>query len=267
MPTRFYNLLICPVCGEAKGPLLRESNFLRCTTCEASYPTGEGFVDFVFEDDPRSRSRVQKMMEFVPLVRVYEKFWRPAATFLLGGTSWEIKQVTQFLAPLKDAILLDMACGPGNFTRPLARSVGKNGMAIGADLSRPMLLKAVEEARKEKLENIHFVRSDTRMRLPFVGSVFDGINCTGAMHLFPDIRAVCGAVRDLLKPGGRFVGTTYIPEKLPLKLWIRTVQSVVTGIRLFKPGELEDILRETGFDPVESTIKGMTMAWRAVRKK
>ncbi|MGH3554554.1 MAG: methyltransferase domain-containing protein, partial [Mycobacterium sp.] len=37
--------------------------------------------------------------------------------------------------------LLDVACGPGNFTGELARQLPAGGLAVGFDISEPMLTR------------------------------------------------------------------------------------------------------------------------------
>ena len=62
--------------------------------------------------------------------------------------------------------VLDVACGPGNFTRDFARAVGDEGLAVGVDASRPMLERAVRETRTSGIDNLAFVhaRRDRRFR-------------------------------------------------------------------------------------------------------
>jgi ubiquinone/menaquinone biosynthesis C-methylase UbiE len=47
------------------------------------------------------------------------------------------------LAP--GSTVLDVACGPGSFTSAYAETVGPTGTAIGLDLSRPMLDRAMSD--------------------------------------------------------------------------------------------------------------------------
>src|ERR1700726_4592248 len=70
---------------------------------------------------------------------------------------------TAGLANAKEALAIDVACGPGTFTRPLASRVGK---AIGVDLTPAMVEKARAEAARDGIANIEFVRGDI-YALPF----------------------------------------------------------------------------------------------------
>ena len=56
----------------------------------------------------------------------------------------------------KDGVGLDVACGTGFFTRPLAQ---KMRIVYGIDTSMGMLEKATEYAREKGIGNICFARS------------------------------------------------------------------------------------------------------------
>lgn len=56
---------------------------------------------------------------------------------------------------------LDVGCGPGFFTIPLAELVGKNGKVIAADLQEGMLQKVQQKIKGTELENrIKFHKCD-----------------------------------------------------------------------------------------------------------
>ena len=69
-------------------------------------------------------------------------------------------------AGLPDAsslLAVDVACGPGTFSRPLAARVGK---VIGVDLTPAMIERARKEAARAGLKNIEFILGDANS-LPF----------------------------------------------------------------------------------------------------
>ena len=83
-------------------------------------------------------------MQAGPVSRIYERWWRPGlgrvAKGLTGPGMAEEKRIARLLMGLGPGDgVLDVACGPGNFTRDFARTVGDEGLAIGVDGSRPML--------------------------------------------------------------------------------------------------------------------------------
>ena len=98
--------------------------------------------------------------------------------------------------------VLDVACGPGNFSRDFARAVGEDGLVVGIDASRPMLERAVRETRDAGLDNLCFVFADAAA-LPFRDASFDAVCCFAALNLFADPFRALDEMRRVLAPGGR----------------------------------------------------------------
>ncbi|MGH3532536.1 MAG: class I SAM-dependent methyltransferase [Mycobacterium sp.] len=95
--------------------------------------------------------------------------------------------------------LLDVACGPGNFTGELARQLPAGGLAVGFDISEPMLTRAVLD---NSAPGTCYIRGDART-LPFGDETFDAVCCFGALHLMPDPFRVADEMVRVLRPGGR----------------------------------------------------------------
>ena len=79
---------------------------------------------------------------FVPAI--YERYWRPALARAVKGVTGpgmaeEVRIARLLLGLGPGDVVLDVACGPGNFTREFARAVGDDGLAVGIDASRTML--------------------------------------------------------------------------------------------------------------------------------
>ncbi len=75
--------------------------------------------------------------------------------------------------------LLDVDCGPGNFTGPLARRLPDGGLAVGQDISEPTLTRAVLDSSGPRT---CYVRGDAST-LPFGDETFDAVCCFGALYL------------------------------------------------------------------------------------
>ena len=108
-----------------------------------------GYVD-VLQRDLEQPGLVGDLMQAGPVSRIYERWWRPGlgrvAKGLTGPGMAEEKRIARLLMGLGPGDgVLDVACGPGNFTRDFARAVGDEGLAVGVDGSRPMLERAVRE--------------------------------------------------------------------------------------------------------------------------
>lgn len=113
---------------------------------------------------------------------------------------------------LKDArslTAIDLACGPGTYTRPLAARVGR---AIGADLTPAMVEKARAEAARDGITNIEFVCADI-YALPFADQSAGIVSCGYAFHHMTDPRRALTEMARVLQPGGRMAITDIIvPE-------------------------------------------------------
>ena len=98
-----------------------------------------------------------------------------------------------------EALAIDVACGPGTFTRPLARRVRR---AVGVDLTPAMIEKARAEAARAGITNIEFVCGDV-YALPFADGVAGVAACGYAFHhMLEPARALAEMAR-VLRPGGR----------------------------------------------------------------
>lgn len=98
--------------------------------------------------------------------------------------------------------VLDMGCGTGRFTIPLAK-IAKN--VNGLDLSAAMLAKAREKAEQQHV-NITFHEADMAS-MPFENGTFDVVTCMLAlMHIPLEKRQkVFLEASRVLKPGGRML--------------------------------------------------------------
>lgn len=116
------------------------------------------------------------------------------------------------IAGLKDPHALtaiDLACGPGTYTRPLAARVGR---AIGGDLTPAMVEKARAEAARDGIANIEFVCADI-YALPFPDRSAGIVSCGYAFHHMTDPRRALAEMARVLQPGGRMALTDIIvPE-------------------------------------------------------
>lgn len=116
--------------------------------------------------------------------------------------------VTNAIAPLmveiaggREKHVLDLCCGQGFLTKLL---VENGGTIIGLDFSAAML-----EVAKKSVSNAEFHCGDAA-KMPFENNSFDSVACNfGLMHL-PDRQAALSEVTRVLKPGGKFVMSTWV---------------------------------------------------------
>jgi SAM-dependent methyltransferase len=102
-----------------------------------------------------------------------------------------------------DDRVLDIGCGTGRTTRDAARSAAQ-GSALGVDLSAPMIERARELARAERVHNVAFEQGDAQVHR-FPEGAFDlAISRFGTMF-FDDPIAAFANVAVALRPAGRLV--------------------------------------------------------------
>ncbi|ORM34414.1 methyltransferase type 11 [Williamsia sp. 1135] len=194
-------------------------------------------------------------MQNAVFAAVYERAWRPIFTRLysLGGTSaakFDRRLVTHLGRP-GDRTILDVACGPGNYTRRLSERLTGNGVCVGLDFSVPMVTRAVADNSGER---VAYVRGDAH-RLPFPDGSIDTVCCLAALYLISDPHEVIDELARVVAPGGEVAIFTSLRTRLTSS---RVVDKVTarSGYRLFGRDEVTDRLRTAGLVDVEQTITG-----------
>lgn len=203
--------LRCPRC--LSTDLQAPSDGLECNGCDARYPMRKGILDMMVNPTGEVITPFQRLMQAPPVVAIYEKFWRQAGYYLASSRSFskEMAAVLQLGRESGAKLVLDLACGTGIFTRPLARP--KDRLVVGLDMSRPMLTHAQRLMQKEGLQNVLFIRGSA-FALPFADAALPYVNCCGALHLFdrPDA-ALKEIARVLPADGCLSVQTTIRPNR------------------------------------------------------
>ncbi len=95
------------------------------------------------------------------------------------------------------ASILDVGCGVGNSTEPLARS--RNVTVTGSDIDERMIKEARSSAKKNKLP-ISYVAAPAE-KLPFPKESFDAVISSAAFHWFANMKAMREIKRVLKKDG------------------------------------------------------------------
>jgi ubiquinone/menaquinone biosynthesis C-methylase UbiE len=101
--------------------------------------------------------------------------------------------------------IVDLGCGSGCFLRLLARDHRQH--AIGVD-ANPMAIRLAKERCAAFLDEVSFQRSDIG-ETGFADATFDGAVSLDVLLLVPDKEKALREAARILKPGARFVGTTF----------------------------------------------------------
>ncbi|HEX4217215.1 MAG TPA: ubiquinone/menaquinone biosynthesis methyltransferase [Acidimicrobiales bacterium] len=156
------------------------------------------------------------------------------------------------------SLVLDLACGTGDFLKILRRE-GLN--PLGMDLSWGMLAANRTGAP--------LAQADVSA-LPVADASVDGMTCGYALRNFTDLQAACGELGRVVRPGGRIsLLEVAEPEHVLLRIghrtWFRHVVPVIGGILsdgaayrylpkstayLPPTAELRSMLHEAGFSSV-----------------
>lgn len=216
-----------------------------------------GYLDLLGERDPTGTHPAQRLMVSRALPLIYQRFWRPlGGRLLMGltgpGTGEEHRVALSMLSIEPGDRVLDVACGPGNFSRDFAR-VASDGLVVGIDASASMLDVAVRDA---EAANVAYMRGDA-CSLPFRDGSFDAVCCFAALYLIEEpMRALAEIVR-VLAPGGR-VALLSSCNRGPVPA--RATNAVVrglSGVRIFARDELTRALIDGGLVDVDQRVSGL----------
>ena len=114
------------------------------------------------------------------------------------------ERVVQQLALRPGTRVMDIGCGPGRVTIPLARAAGSEGEVIALDVQSEMLAKVAEKAKRERVTNVRLVQSEVR-RETIQDGFIDGAVMVMVLGEIPEEACVFSVVFSALKPGGRLV--------------------------------------------------------------
>jgi len=234
----------------------------------ADWPA-DGYLDLLGKDtnsEPSDADGVpgtgvtQALMNTRIVPTIYERWWRPSlariAKGLTGpGMADEVRIARLLMGLSQGDIVLDVACGPGNFTREFARDSGEEGLVVGLDGSETMLERGAEELRRSGLANLALIRGDATA-LPFADDSFDGVCCFAALHLFAEPFAALDEMTRVLRPGGRIALMASVRRQLTLPA-MKPLIELTSGMRLFESTELTDALRGRGFGEIHQRLAGM----------
>jgi len=149
-------------------------------------------------------------------------------------------------------VALDVGAGPGSITTSLAHAAGVDGLALGVDISEPMLERAV---RNEAGPQVGFLRADAQ-RLPLRDNTIDAVTSMAVFQLIPDPVAALGEIARVLRPGGRLV--IMVPTAGRAAQFWQLLPNV--GAHAFGEDEIADILEDKGFASVRVKNAG-TVQW------
>ena len=106
--------------------------------------------------------------------------------------------------------VLEIGCGTGALTLPLAAAVGERGRVVAVDISEPMLGLARQRASERGFRNVALLLGDAQV-FAFEPAAFDLATSRMGVMFFSDPTAAFRNIGGALKPGGRLVFACWAP--------------------------------------------------------
>lgn len=147
----------------------------------------------------------QSKQEIVKLFdQVAERYDNPAMRFF----PFCADRLIAHLRPRPGDKVLDVATGTGAVALAAAQAIGPHGRVQAIDLAEKMLQTAVIKLQRSGLTNIDFHLMDAES-VEFKSRYFDCVTCSFGIFFLPDMQAGLSSWRQVLKPGGRVMFTSF----------------------------------------------------------
>ena len=170
-----------------------------------------------------------------------------------GKSSFDLIDPEKLFAALRlkpGATVLDLGCGEGRYSLPLAQRLGAGGQVYAVDLWQEGLASLSDKAGEAGLANLKTLHADASRPLPLADRGVDLALLATVLHDLAEAGQAAGALAELarlIKPGGRLAVVEFKkmagPPGPPLH------------IRL-SPEEVAALLRPYGFEAGETTALG-----------
>ena len=141
--------------------------------------------------------------------RIQRYGWDKAVTDYEEGWKESLALVQQHLLKTANAKkgedVLDLACGTGLVSFPLAEAIGPDGLLVATDISQNMIDEIEAVAHAIRFANIKAVRADGEDFDMLGDHSFDLVTCALGLMYFPEPMNSFKQSLRVLKPGGRAV--------------------------------------------------------------
>lgn len=225
-----------------------------------------GYLDLIGSQRPGRPGVAELLMNTHTVPAIYEQWWRPALGWVAKGFTGpgmvgEQRILHRMLAPHAGDTVLDVACGPGTFTRSLGAGVGTGGLAVGLDASSTMLRRAVADTG---LAQVGYLRADAT-ELPLRAATVNAVCCYAALHLFTEPMRALDAMTRVLAPGGRIALLTSCRPAAVGPSVSAGLFAPAAGLVLFDRDEITGALADRGFRRIQRQVYGAAQFVGAVQ--
>jgi len=180
---------------------------LRCPDGGRTFHYRDGVLDLLPDGGPRTLS--ERSLDTAITAWLYDRV-RDSLLRLAGMPDFatEAAAVARRLGVEAGDIVVDLACGHGNFTLEWARRVGPTGLVIGLDISRAMLARASARRTAAGADNVLLARGDA-LALPLASGSVRRFNCSGGFHSFPDLPRALAEIARVCVPGATLTASMF----------------------------------------------------------
>lgn len=214
-----------------------------------------GYLDLLGGTRPEPSGFIQSVWVSGPGARLYDGGQAAMRRLMTVG-----RPLGSWLRLPTGGTALDVGSGPGNITGAMGRLVGPDGLALGVDISVPMLERAT---RAEATENVGFLRADAT-DLPFRDNTFDGVSALAVLQLIPDPHQLLTEIVRVLKPSGRLA--ILVPTSASgIPTPITNLVGSLAGLKFFGADEIGERLLGLGMAAVHTRIHGPMLVISARR--
>jgi ubiquinone/menaquinone biosynthesis C-methylase UbiE len=174
-------------------------------------------------------------------------------TVAAGKSSYDLvdKDKLFFLLPLKKAqVLLDIGCGTGNYSIPIAERLGEKGIVHAIDPWKYGVNELKSKAKSKGISNINAIVGDASKRIPVENESIDVCLMATVLHDLVEDNTYEGTMKEIkrtIRPAGKLVIIEFKKIKPP--------PGPPMEIRI-TPKELKHLVEPYGFIIVKTTDIG-----------
>jgi 2-polyprenyl-3-methyl-5-hydroxy-6-metoxy-1,4-benzoquinol methylase len=167
--------LTCPNCSES---IINNKKTLHCSSCSSDFQIlDENIIDLVSHNsfDFKTNASSESYSEYSDLRNLGHpteekaRLWGLESKFGISGFVFTLRN--KIISLLEDEIICDIGAGVGNYSLFFANQAK---FVFHCDLDLEAILSAAKEAKKQKINNILFIRCDY-LYLPFRSNSLDCI--------------------------------------------------------------------------------------------
>ncbi len=141
-------------------------------------------------------------------------------------------------------VVVDLCCGDGYFTAPLARLV--QGRVYAVDLDPAMLAQARSEVARAGTSVLDYIAADARELAEALPETVDFVLMANTFHGVPQQTTLARAVAATLQPGGRFAVVNWHARPREETTVLGQPRGPKTELRM-TPEDLRAVVEPAGF--------------------